>query len=286
MKIAVMGCDGFIAANMIPKLKEEQWDVLPLSNTVSDEICHIDLADLEGFNFKKLDDVDCVVFTAAISSPDACEKDYDFCYHINVRGSRTFIEEAIKRNTKVLFFSSDAVYGNDLKKPFDENSETNPISAYGKMKREIEMSFEGEPNFKAIRLSYAFSAGDKFTKYYLSCVREQKQAEIFHPFYRSMICLRDLIRLVIYLIKNWETTTPQILNACGSELVSRVRVADLINRHLSVQGEYIISKMQGDFLRIRPEITQLSSLYLPDIFEDYYEPFDVKALHEIKNILF
>ncbi len=282
MKIAVMGSNSFIGNALCDYLKGKKYETVGLSKSAGKNTNFI--VDLEAVGDNDIDFLDCkyLIFAAAISSPDLCENQSEFCYNINVIGTKKVIKQALVKGIKVIFFSSDAVYGADLGVN-NEKSETNPISNYGKMKREIEETFENEKNFISLRLSYVFSFFDKFTKYYLSCVESNTEAEIFHPFYRNVVCIDDVLRVVEKLICHWSIVETNVINLCGVELVSRVAIADTINRIIGKDYRYKIMFKEEDFFTIRPKVTQMSSLYLKDILEDYNESFYEKALKEVRK---
>lgn len=245
---------------------------------------YLDLAETEKFNYSLLDDVDYVVFTAAISGPDKCAKEFYTCWKINVTGTSHFIREAIKRNCRVLFFSSDAAFGDIPGKIYDEESETKAETPYGRMKKAVEDEFKNEPNFKAIRLSYVASTKDKYYTYLLNCIRKNEEANIFHPFYRNVTVVSDVVDIVTFFALHWNEYEPTFLNVAGKELVSRVRMADELNRFIGGKLKYTISMPGEEFFTNRPRITQMKSLYMGKygIVED--KTFTEKIVKELEEI--
>jgi dTDP-4-dehydrorhamnose reductase len=284
MKIAIMGSNGFIGNALYEYLKEKEYEVIGLSKSAGKNTDFI-------VNLEKYEEIDTdifsncqyLIFAAAISSIDLCEEQKELCYRINVEGTKNIISKALSKGLKVIFFSSDAVYGVDRNKLFDEKSDTNPISNYGKMKREIEIAFKNEKNFISLRLAYVFSYFDKFTRYFISCIDNKKESEIFHPFYRNVVCIDDVLAVVEKLICKWMIFDINIINVCGIELVSRIAIADTINRILNCEYNYKIVKKDNSFFNVRPKVTQIKSLYLKDILKNYDESFYEKAYKEIKK---
>lgn len=262
MKIAVIGSSGYIASYLVRRLnsKPNITSILRIDRSNADQ--ELELLKAEEFNYDVLNDVDYVIFTAAISGPDQCAEDFQVCWNINVEGTRTFIRNALSRNCKVLFFSSDAVFGEDCGKAFNEESPTHAVTAYGRMKKAIEDEFKFESRFKAIRLSYVASSHDKFIKYCLSCVRDDKEAEVFHPFYRNCITLSEVGNIIVWLTRQWEDYPHRFLNAAGTELISRVRLADELNRQIGNRLRYTVALPDESFFKNRPRITQTESKYL------------------------
>ena len=92
---------------------------------------------------------DVIIFAAAISEPSVVSAQFQKALAVNVESTGEFIETALGKGCKVLFLSSDAVYG-DVESGFDESHPTNPKGAYAEMKAVVEKRFEGNPNFKVL----------------------------------------------------------------------------------------------------------------------------------------
>ena len=285
MDVVLVGSSGYIAGFLLKRFVKENHITKILSIDQNETVdVYLNLLEPEKFDYDILSEIDYIVFTAAISGPDKCASDFDLCWSINVIGTSYFIKQAIQRKCKVLFFSSDAVFGDIPGHMYTELSETKAKTPYGKMKKAIEDEFKENTNFKCIRLSYVASVKDKFISYCLNCIKNGETANIFHPFYRNVISVSDVVDVVIWFLKHWDEYHPFVLNVAGKELVSRVRIADELNRHLGNKLEYIISSPCDDFYKNRPCITQMKSLYLQKykILED--NTFTEKLIKELQNI--
>jgi len=263
MKIAIVGSAGYIAGFLIDRFEADPGveSILKIDRT-DDADVWLDLAEAERFDYSVLEGIDYVVLTAAISSPDKCAAEYALCWQINVTGTACFIREALRRGCRVLFFSSDAVFGDIPGMIYDENSPTQPNTPYGRMKKAIEDEFRTEPRFKAIRLSYVASYRDRFVSYCRSCIESGETADVFHPFYRNVIIVDDVVDVVVWFAKHWEEYPHFVLDVAGAELVSRVRIADELNRICGGALRYGISHPGAAFYANRPAITQMRSLFL------------------------
>nr|WP_300324912.1 sugar nucleotide-binding protein [uncultured Anaerostipes sp.] len=285
MKIAIVGSSGYIAGYLIGGFSKQPSteQILKIDQKEgADEF--LNLTEAEKFNYDSLNDIDLIVFTAAVSGPDKCADEFDFCWKVNVEGTSTFIENAIKRNCNVLFFSSDAVFGDIPGYIYDEESDTKAVTPYGRMKKAVEDKFKDSPNFKAIRLSYVASARDRFVTYCLNCIRNNEMADVFHPFYRNCIVVSDVVNVVLWMSQHWSEYKPFVLDVAGKELVSRVRIADEINRIFDNKLKYIVSAPNEDFFKNRPKTTQMRSLYIQEykILED--NTFTEKLQKELEEI--
>lgn len=269
MNTLVVGSNGFLARQLIEPLKASQRQVIEAARSSQNEMLYIDLNSPELFDYEELVNIDEVIFMAAISSPDLCTKQYDSSYKINVTSTAYFIEEALKRDCKVLFFSSDAVYGTNDSQIFNETSIAKPDTEYGSMKKNIEETFKGNPLFKAVRLSYVIAQNDKFTTYWKKCLENQEMVEVFHPFYRNCIFVEEVVEACISLLDSWETINSTFINICGNELISRVEILDQINRLNKDKLKYNILLDNEEFFKSRPRICNVESLYMNKLIREY-----------------
>jgi dTDP-4-dehydrorhamnose reductase len=267
MKIGIVGCSGNLGSYLIGRLNNENIDSISKIGRGLNADYPLELTHPERFDYSVLKQIDIIIFTAAISGPDQCANEYEKCWKINVEGTRYFIQRAMDIGCKVLFFSSDAVYGDIQGGIYCEESETNAITPYGKMKKAIEDEFKYNVLFKALRLSYVVSIEDRFVSYCLKCISKNIVADVFHPFYRNCIMRRDVGSIIIWLIDHWDDFRHTFLNAVGLELVSRIRIADEINRIVDAGLKYNIVRPEKKFYFNRPMITQVESLYLDKILK-------------------
>ena len=285
MKIALIGSSGYIAEYILKRFTDDPAveSILKVDRAPEAD-AYLDLQNAKDFDYSLLDEIDYIVFTAAISGPDKCAEEFDACWEINVTGTCSFIREAIDRNCKVLFFSSDAVFGDIPGEIYTEESVTDAFTPYGRMKKAVEDEFRNDSLFKAIRLSYVASARDRFVTYCLNCIKNGEEADVFHPFYRNVIVVSDVVEIVVYFSKHWDEYDHKYLNVAGKELVSRVRIADEINRHLGGKLKYAVSMPGEDFFKNRPRITQMKSLYMQkyNIIPD--NTFTEKIAKELEEI--
>lgn len=285
MKIAIVGSSGYIAKHLMKTFTTQILDCeIVKIDMVGDVDLPIQLTAPEEFEYDKLKGIDYVIFTAAISGPDMCANEFEKCWNINVTGTSYFIREAIKRDVKVLFFSSDAAFGDIAGHIYDEDSETKAYTAYGRMKKAIEDEFKSNPLFKCIRLSYVASANDKFISYCLNCIRNGETADIFHPFYRNCTTVGDVIKAIIWLLSHWTEFNSFVLDVTGTELVSRIRMADELNRYFGNKLKYVVSKPDESFFKNRPQVTQMKSKYLYKLGIVEEQTFTEKFQKELNKI--
>ena len=135
IKYLVVGKSGYIATSF---LKKNLVGVCcTTSNSENKHDLYLDLRRASEFDYRLIDENTIVIFLAAISSPDYCLENFNDAFNVNVKGTKYFIDKALARNSKVLFFSSDIVYG-ESRVAVDENTKIKPVGNYGEMKVAIE----------------------------------------------------------------------------------------------------------------------------------------------------
>lgn len=259
MKIGIIGSSGYIGQNLLKEMSNWKFvsHIVKIGRRKEDDI-YLNLEDVREISDERFAKLDMIYFLAAISSPDLCAKEEKKCWNINVSATEIIIKQALENNIKVVFFSSDAVFG-AYKTECDEETITKPNTAYGRMKEAIEKRFVGHKNFKVIRLSYVLSKKDKYITYCMNCIKNHKEAEIFHPFYRNVVMLSEVIECVRWLTVHWGEYRMTFLNIAGLELVSRVHIADEIKAIYGEKFQYRIKFPEDEFFINRPKITRMVS---------------------------
>ena len=172
---------------------------------------------------------DVIIFAAAISEPSVVSAQFQKALAVNVESTGEFIETALGKGCKVLFLSSDAVYG-DVETGFDESHPVNPKGAYAEMKAIIEKRFEKNLNFKALRLSYNFFKDDRFTTYLRQCAEKGVEAEVFDPLTRAVVHRDDTVDAILSIAANWDNADGQYINCGGPEVLSRQQFTEIVKR--------------------------------------------------------
>ena len=204
---------------------------------------------------------DVIIFAAAISEPSVVSAQFQKALAVNVESTGEFIETALGKGCKVLFLSSDAVYG-DVESGFDESHPTNPKGAYAEMKAVVEKRFEGNPNFKVLRLSYNFHKDDRFTKYLRQCAESGVEAEIFDPLTRAVVHRDDTVDAILSIASNWDLTDKQYINCGGPDVISRQQFTEIVKKTALPTLKFKVTTPPAKFYADR---AAFSEMYSPNI---------------------
>ena len=266
VKFIVIGASGYVGKHLKERLSKD-YDCIGTCSSHVPDFVKLDLQYPLKFNWSQISYNTIIYFLASISSPDECENNTYNVKKINVTGTCVFIKKAISLGAKVIFFSSDTIYGNQ-KELFDEKMTANPVGNYAKMKREVEKYFHQENNFKSLRLSYIFSREDKFTRYLIECSNSDKEAVLFDPFDRSVIYREDVLVGVIALAFRWDEFPQQIINFGGPQNLSRVDyVNELSNCNILNDLRYRIEEPAEAFFYSRPSQINMMSPLLSNLLD-------------------
>jgi dTDP-4-dehydrorhamnose reductase len=264
-KYFVIGGRGYVGAELFSAIPH---GVIGLRTASSDltGFLRLRLDALGDFAALPIVDGDVVFLTAAISNPDICASEYERAWSANVTGTSAFVSSAIERGARVIFFSSDTVYG-ERKDKFDENATANPAGEYANMKHEIEQRFSDNASFKAIRLSYVFSREDKFTRYLSGCAERNEKAELFHPFYRAIVHRDDVVEGALALAARWNEVPERVINFGGPQVLSRIEFAECLNNVYFHDLRCSVIESSAEFFHNRPRIISMTSPVLTRLLE-------------------
>ena len=207
---------------------------------------------------------DVIIFAAAISEPSVVSAQFQKALAVNVESTGEFIETALGKGCKVLFLSSDAVYG-DVETGFDESHPTNPKGAYAEMKAVVEKRFEGNPNFKALRLSYNFFKDDRFTKYLRQCAESGVEAEIFDPLTRAVVHRDDTVDAILSIAANWDNAEGQYINCGGPQVLSRQQFTEIVKNIALPNLKFKVTQPPAKFYGDRAAFSEMHSPNLEKI---------------------
>lgn len=273
-RVYILGWTGYIGSALCQELEAQGKSVVKVGRGIGSD-CIFDLETCDLSVLSEVEEGDKFVLLAAISSPEECANNYEYAYAINVSSTAKLIDYLLNKNVKVLFSSSDVVYGR-TEMPVDENSGINPQFAYAEMKAEIEKRFLQNNNFFVMRLSYVWSLHDKFTKFLLESSSVGKNVEIFEPFIRSVVFLKDVVDFIgLFVIRG--NQLPHLVNLAGSEFVSRVDLAKEISCIIPLS--YTVVQPDKGFFKYRPDQILMTSAYLSSVLKR--KPYRIKEAVKI-----
>lgn len=145
--IIVTGAAGYIGGTICIELKKRGYkvyaidrrDIEHLRRYYDESLCN-DFTDYEAMRMYKRANPAAIIHCAGTSLVGPSMKAPGIYFHNNVARTNTLLNYVINEcpQTKVIFSSSAAVYGNPVTRTLDENQPTNPMSPYGESKLMVE----------------------------------------------------------------------------------------------------------------------------------------------------
>lgn len=253
----IVGAGGYIGSALFSKANKA-GSTLGTSPSGGNDLLPLCLDEPAEFDYEKISSGDVLLLTAAISAPDICAREPDRAWAVNVTGTSSFIQSVIDRGGRVVFFSSDTVYG-EREDAFDELAACNPAGEYAEMKRVVEQRFSANASFKAIRLSYVFSREDKFTRYLTGCATRNEEADLFHPFFRAIVHRDDVVEGALALAGQWDDVPEQVINFGGPQVLSRIEFAQCLRETHLHDLRFKVTEPSADFFKNRPRVIAMTS---------------------------
>lgn len=255
--LLIVGATGYVGSALFANANKA-GSALGTSSSGGNDLLPLRLDAPADFDYGKIRSGDVVLLTAAISAPDICAREHDRAWAVNVTGTSSFIQSVIDCGARVVFFSSDTVYG-EREDAFDESVACNPTGEYAEMKCEVEQRFSGNASFKAIRLSYVFSREDKFSRYLAGCAERNEEADLFHPFFRAIVHRDDVVEGALALAARWDDVPEQVINFGGPQVLSRIEFAECLRETHLHDLRFKVTEPGADFFKNRPRVIAMTS---------------------------
>lgn len=158
MRILVLGATGFLGGFLFEALREEHvvHGTHRRPCEPATDLHPLDLADADETRSLLARSWDIVVHCAGVVDVDACARDPETAWRVNVEGTANV---ARFTSAKVVFMSTDYVFGG-ASASFAEDDPPDPINVYGRQKLEAERRLlETDPAHLVLRLPMLYGAG-------------------------------------------------------------------------------------------------------------------------------
>lgn len=196
MRITIFGASGLLGKALI-----REWD----DDIVTGLTSHG--ADIR--NAKLIQDVvqetrpDWVVLTAAYTDVDGCENNPELAFAVNRDGAVNVAKAAKMFGARLIFLSSDYVFGGDKNTPYEIDDPRDPQSVYGRSKAEAETALlEAAPDCCIARTSWLFGIGGKcFPDTILKLAANRPAIDVVNDQRGSPTHTADLARVIVKLCR-------------------------------------------------------------------------------------
>jgi dTDP-4-dehydrorhamnose reductase len=239
MRILVTGASGQLGSYLVDQLVETAHDVIGWTGSSQGSRSGIDFSPVNLSDDRVASEAleqanpDLVIHAAAISSADAVRRDPARGWAVNVAGTRLLAEWTARRGRRLVFTSTDLVFGGSRSWSREEDV-AEPILEYGRTKRAAEPIVLAVPQGLVVRISLLYgtarSAKDGYFDIAMAALRLGQPRTFFGDEFRTPI---DYLSASRILVKLALATATGIVHLGGNERLSRF---ELMRRSAAAMG--------------------------------------------------
>lgn len=141
MRILITGASGFVGTKLYNLFRQSGHEVFGTSHqNPKENLIPLNLSDMENIN-SVFDQTkpDIVIHAAGIARAEACIKNPELAFRVNVLGTARVARACRERNILLTYLSSSHVFPNDGKLHPESEIPVKPFGFYGELKRQAEL---------------------------------------------------------------------------------------------------------------------------------------------------
>lgn len=254
MKVLVTGATGQLGWDVMKELKKRGIDC---RGTGSKDL---DITDRNAvMQYIGMYRPDVVIHCAAYTAVDKAEDEPEICRKVNADGT-AYIAEACKMvDAKMIYISTDYIFGDDGDKPHEVDDPPHPLNVYGQTKWEGEEAVRRIlQKYFIVRISWVFGEhGNNFVKTMLRLGKMRKEISVVADQFGAPTYTADLAPLLCDMIL---TERYGIYHACNSGCCSWAEFAEEIFKAANMDVRVIPIKTEEYPVRaVRPKNSRLDT---------------------------
>lgn len=205
-RIMITGASGQLGLALFHLLKNRsQYELLRTDVFTSDDgaIQALDITDeaeVRAYIDKNMPEI--IINCAAFTAVDLCESQEDKAYQINALGPKNLAIAAERIAAKLVHVSTDYVFDGMAFEPYEEDFQTNPISAYGRTKQAGDVFVRANcSKFFILRTAWVYGEGKNFIKTMLRLAETNSKVRVVADQYGTPTSATELARVIIFLME-------------------------------------------------------------------------------------
>lgn len=276
MKILMTGASGYVGRGLMKYLPPEGNTIIPIGFNIGGGpggIYSLDLTDLTKTNlYIKNAQPDIIIHLAGNKDLFRCETDKTFSTKINYEISKNIVEQCSAGKIRLIYISTDYVF-NGEGAPFNELSQPNPTTQYGKDKLATEnFIMETLSDHAIIRTAGIFGLKNDFVG---TVIKHLQQKSVFYAYTNlknTPTFIRDLSSMLHIIINKRHIG---IFHCAGSESISRYDFAFKIAKAFQFEESLIAAAKLDLSNDLRPSDLSMDCSRTYKILK--YYPEDIQA---------
>ena len=221
-----------------------------------------------------------VIHTVAFPNVDFCELNPKLTDSLHVKITEEISEICSTVNSKLIYFSTDAVFDGNKSGKYIELDTPNPMSYYGKTKLEAEKIILQNSNNLILRTTviYGWHTRSRFTNWVLDSLKNKKTVTAFTDQYNTPTLVDDLAQSIFPII---EKDISGLFHASGKTCLNRFEFAKKLATTFNLDENLIIPTKSSEINQIapRPKIGCLDSSKFEDKIDMKFNEIDSGISH-------
>lgn len=244
-KILIIGASGLVGST-VANYASKNYD-LHLVNNKTDfslqnfPVSKIDLIKNQSDILELIKDYrpDFVVHAVAYPSVDFCESNKQMADVLHIKITDDIAKTCSNIGSRIIYFSTDAVFDGKLSRKYTENDLPNPINHYGKTKLNAEkILLENETNI-VLRTTVIYGWHDKsrFTNWVLNSIKNSQEVPAFTDQFNTPTLVDDMAKAILQIFTKDKFG---LFNAVGATCLSRYQFALKLAERFNLDKNLII----------------------------------------------
>ena len=291
-KILIIGASGLVGS-VIAKYASKNYDLYLINNTKNFSLQNFPVSNIDlTKNLPDLIDIindykpDFVVNTVAYPNVDFCETNPQMANFLHVETTRNISKVCSNIGSKILYFSTDAVFDGKISRKYNETDVPNPINYYGTTKVNAEKILL-ENNLNTVlrtTVIYGWHEKSRFTNWILDSLNNSQQVTAFTDQYNTPTLVDDIAKITLNIFSKEKTG---LYNAVGPSCLSRYDFALKLAKKFNLDENLIIptSVINKKQIALRPSNGCLDNSKLENEINFKFTDIDsgIKFIYEQSN---
>ncbi len=197
MKVFVTGVKGQLGYDVVNELEKRGIEAVGVD---IEEMDITDAASVSSVIHREMPDA--VIHCAAYTAVDAAEENEALCRRVNADGTRNIAQVCKELDCKMIYISTDYVFGGQGERPWEPEDDRDPQSVYGQTKYEGELAVqELLDKYFIVRIAWVFGVnGKNFVKTMLKLSENHDTITVVNDQFGSPTYTYDLARLLVDMV--------------------------------------------------------------------------------------
>ncbi len=198
MRVLVTGVKGQLGYDVVKELESRGHEAVGV------DIQEMDITDADSVD-KVISNAapDAVIHCAAYTAVDAAEDNEELCRKVNAEGPQNIANVCKKLDIKMIYISTDYVFGGQGERPWEPDDERDPQSVYGLTKYEGELAVQNTlEKYFIVRIAWVFGVnGKNFVKTMINLGETRDKLTVVCDQFGSPTYTYDLAKLLVDMVQ-------------------------------------------------------------------------------------